>query len=308
MGRYALRRILQMIPVFFIATFLIFIIIRVLPGDPIQAQFGERRIPDNLREAYIDQYNLDESLPMQYVLYMKDLLTGDFGTSIANQQSINDMFKERLPRSLRLASLVIFFETIIGIPVGVWAARHRDSFIDNGILVVTLAVLAMPVFLLAVLAQLYFGLKWGLFPISGIEDGWMSYLLPAVVVAVSSIAINIRVVRATLIETFREDYIRTARAKGANSRRVLGIHALRNSLIPIVTILGVRFGSMIGGLLVTESIFNIPGLGFTIVSAIPQRDNTIIIGFSIFLVMAYMLINFLVDLLYAWLDPRIRYD
>jgi len=297
-----------MIPVFFIATFLIFIIIRVLPGDPIQAQFGERRIPDNLREAYIDQYNLDESLPMQYVLYMKDLLTGDFGTSIANQQSINDMFKERLPRSLRLASLVIFFETIIGIPVGVWAARHRDSFIDNGILVVTLAVLAMPVFLLAVLAQLYFGLKWGLFPISGIEDGWMSYLLPAVVVAVSSIAINIRVVRATLIETFREDYIRTARAKGANSRRVLGIHALRNSLIPIVTILGVRFGSMIGGLLVTESIFNIPGLGFTIVSAIPQRDNTIIIGFSIFLVMAYMLINFLVDLLYAWLDPRIRYD
>lgn len=308
MGRYAIRRILQMIPVFFIATFLIFIIIRVLPGDPIQAQFGERRIPDNLRQAYIDQYNLDESLPMQYVLYMKDLLTGDFGTSIANQQSINDMFKERLPRSLRLASLVILFEAAIGIPVGVWAARHRDSFIDNGILIVTLAVLAMPVFLLAVLAQLYLGLRWGLFPISGIEDGWMSYLLPALVVAVSSIAINIRVVRATVIETFREDYIRTARAKGATERRVLGIHALRNSLIPIVTILGVRLGSMIGGLLVTESIFNIPGLGFTIVAAIPQRDNTIIIGFSIFLIMTYMVINFVVDLLYAWLDPRIRYD
>ncbi len=294
---------------FFIATFLIFMIVRVLPGDPIQANFGERRVPENLRNAYIERYRLDRNVFVQYWLYMKDIFLGfDFGESLATQRPVTEIFLERLPRSATLAALVVTFEASIGIPLGVITSRNRDGFFDSSVLFVTVGMLAVPTFVVAVFSQLVFGLKLGWFPISGLNDGFKSYLLPAIAVAVSSVATDIRLTRASVVDTYREDYIRTARAKGAGDTRVLGIHALRNALIPVITQLGITLGALLGGLLVTESVFQIPGLGFTIVRAVPARDTPILVGISTMLVIAYLVINLIVDLMYAWLDPRIRYE
>lgn len=309
MLRYFIRRVLQLIPVFFITTFIIFVVIRVLPGDPVQAQFGERRIPETLRAAYIERYHFDEPMWKQYFLYMRDVLQFDLGDSIATQRPINDIFWEALPRTASLASMSVFFIALLGIPLGIFSARRKDSVADNTFLVITLVMLAAPVFVLGLLAQLYFGVEWGIFPVAGVQDGWpRSYILPSLIIAVSSTAVTARLMRTTLLETFREDYLRTARAKGLSERRVFNVHALRNALIPVITILAIDLGALLGGTIVTESVFNIPGIGFQITRAIVQRDSTIITGISIFLVMAYLVINLIVDMLYAWLDPRIRYD
>jgi oligopeptide transport system permease protein len=306
--RYFIRRVIQLIPVFFITTFLIFLVVRIIPGDPIQAQFGERRIPENLRNAYIERYHFNEPLWKQYFLYMGDVLRFDLGDSIANQRPINEIFRESLPRTITLASMAVFFQAIIAIPLGIVSARKKDSFFDNSFLVITLVMLAIPPFVLGLLAQIYLGVKWDIFPVAGVNDGLISYVMPALVIATSITAVTARLMRTTLLDTMREDYLRTARAKGLTERRVFTVHALRNAFIPIVTVLAIDLGALLGGTIVTESVFNIPGIGFRITRAIIQRDSTMIVGVSVFLVMAYLVINLIVDLIYAWLDPRIRYD
>jgi oligopeptide transport system permease protein len=308
MFRYFIRRLLQLIPVFFISTFLIFLVIRIIPGDPIQAQFGERRIPDNLRAAYVERYHFNEPLWKQYVLYMKDIFQFDLGDSVANQRPINEIFRESLPRTATLASMSVFFIALFSIPLGIFSARNKDSAADNTFLVMTLIMLSIPPFVLGLLAQLFIGVKWGILPVSGVEDGLKSYILPSLVIATSLMAVDARLMRTTLLDTFREDYLRTARAKGLTERRVFTVHALRNALIPVVTVLAIDLGALLGGTIVTESVFNIPGIGFRITRAVVQRDTTMITGVSIFLVMAYLFINLIVDMVYAWLDPRIRYD
>lgn len=308
MFRYFIRRVIQLIPVFFITTFLIFLVVRIIPGDPIQAQFGERRIPENLRNAYIERYHFNEPLWKQYFLYMGDVLRFDLGDSIANQRPINEIFRESLPRTITLASMAVFFQAIIAIPLGIVSARKKDSFFDNSFLVITLVMLAIPPFVLGLLAQIYLGVKWDIFPVAGVNDGLISYVMPALVIATSITAVTARLMRTTLLDTMREDYLRTARAKGLTERRVFTVHALRNAFIPIVTVLAIDLGALLGGTIVTESVFNIPGIGFRITRAIIQRDSTMIVGVSVFLVMAYLVINLIVDLIYAWLDPRIRYD
>ena len=308
MLRYFIRRLIQLIPVFFITTFLIFLVVRIIPGDPVQAQFGERRVPDNLRAAYEERYHFDEPLVKQYVLYMGDVMRFDLGESVATQRPINEIFREAVPRTMTLATMAVFFQALIAIPMGIFSARRKDSVADNGLLVVSLVMLAIPPFVLGLVAQLYLGVKWDIFPVSGIQDGLYSYVLPALVIATSITAVTYRLMRTTILDTQREDYIRTARAKGMGERRVFTVHALRNALIPVITVLAIDLGALLGGTIVTESVFNIPGIGFLITRAIQQRDNTIITGVSIFLVMAYLIINLVVDMIYAWLDPRIRYE
>ena len=308
MLRYFIRRLIQLIPVFFITTFLIFLVVRIIPGDPVQAQFGERRVPDNLRAAYEERYHFDEPLVKQYVLYMGDVMRFDLGESVATQRPINEIFREAVPRTMTLATMAVFFQALIAIPMGIFSARRKDSVADNGLLVVSLVMLAIPPFVLGLVAQLYLGVKWDIFPVSGIQDGLYSYVLPALVIATSITAVTYRLMRTTILDTQREDYIRTARAKGMGERRVFTVHALRNALIPVITVLAIDLGALLGGTIVTESVFKIPGIGFLITRAIQQRDNTIITGVSIFLVMAYLIINLIVDMIYAWLDPRIRYE
>ncbi len=306
---YAIRRTLQIIPVFFIATFLIFVVVWWLPGDPIQAQFGERTVPENTRAQYEERYHLNEPIHVQYWEYISGIVfKADFGESLRTQRPVRDIFLESFPRTLRLAGLAVLFEALMAIPIGVLAARNRGKWFDNSSLVVTIVLLSIPPFVMLAVLQLVFGVKLRLFPVSGIRDGLWSYVLPAFGIAITTMATTARLMRGSLIDTYREDYIRTARAKGASERRVLSIHALRNALIPVITVLGITLGALIGGTIVTEGIFQIPGVGFQIVRSIPSRDGFVIVGISTILVIVYLLINLIVDLLYALLDPRIRYD
>ena len=307
MGRYLIRRTLQFIPVFFGATFLIFAMVFALPGDPIRALSGERPQPASVREALTERYNLDDPLLVQYGKYIGGVLQGDFGTDFRGRD-VWEIMKERIPRTARLAIIAFGFEIVIGLTAGVLAGLRQKGFMDSLVLVTTLTVISIPIFVLGFLAQIYLGLELGWFPVAGIQRGWYSYLLPGLVLGSVSLAYVARLTRASVVENLRADYVRTATAKGLSRKRVVGVHTLRNSLIPVVTYLGVDLGALMGGAIVTESVFNIPGLGGLVFDAIVRQEGTIVVGVATFLVIVYMVTNLLVDVLYAVLDPRIRYD
>lgn len=307
MGRYIIRRLLQFIPVFIGATFLIFAMVFALPGDPIRALAGERPMPESVRVALTEEYNLDDSLPVQYAKYIGGVVQGDFGTDFRGRE-VTDIMKERIPRTARLALVAFTFELLIGIPAGVLAGIRQKGFFDSLVLVSTLTVIAIPIFVLGFMAQLTFGVRLGWFPVAGVQEGWYSYILPGLVLGSVSLAYVARLTRASLTENLRADYVRTAKAKGLTQRRVTGVHTLRNSLIPVVTYLGVDLGALLGGAIVTESVFNIPGLGNEVFSAIVRQEGTVVVGITTFLVIVFMITNLLVDVTYAVLDPRIRYE
>lgn len=307
MGRYIIRRLLQFIPVFIGATFLIFAMVFALPGDPIRALAGERPMPESVRETLRQEYNLDDSLPVQYVKYIGGVVQGDFGTDFRGRE-VTEIMKERIPRTARLALVAFTFELVVGISAGVLAGIRQKGFFDNLVLVSTLIVIAIPIFVLGFVAQLTFGVRLGWFPVAGIQEGWYSYILPGLVLGSVSLAYVARLTRASLTENLRADYVRTAKAKGLAPRRVTGVHTLRNSLIPVVTFLAVDLGALLGGAIVTESVFNIPGLGNEVFSAIVRQEGTVVVGITTFLVIVYMIINLCVDVMYAVLDPRIRYE
>ncbi len=302
-----IRRTLQFIPVFFGATFLIFAMVFALPGDPIRALAGERPQSESVRNALREEYNLDDPLVVQYVKYIGGVLQGDLGTDFRGRD-VNEIMKDRIPRTAKLAILAFGFEIILGLSAGVLAGLRQKGFADNLVLVTTLTVISIPIFVLGYMAQIYLGLELGWFPVAGIQQGWRSYLLPAIVLGSVSLAYVARLTRASLAENLRADYVRTATAKGLNRRRVVGVHTLRNSMIPVVTYLGVDLGALLGGAIVTEAVFNIPGLGGLVFDSIVRQEGTVVVGVTTFLVIVYMLTNLLVDLLYAVLDPRIRYD
>jgi oligopeptide transport system permease protein len=307
MGRYVIRRLLQFIPVFLGATLLIFTMVFALPGDPIRALAGEKPMSESVRQQLTEQYNLDDPLPVQYVKYVGGVLQGDFGTDFRGRE-VSDIMRERIPRTARLAIVAFTFELIVGVGAGLYAGIRQKGFADSLVLITTLTVISIPIFVLGKLAQLLFGLHWEIFPVIGIQEGWRSYILPGLVLGSVSLAYVARLTRASVVENLRADYVRTAKAKGLSNRRVVGVHTLRNSLIPVVTFLGVDLGALLGGAIVTESIFNIPGLGNAVFSAIVRQEGTVVVGITTFLVIVYMLTNLIVDLMYAVLDPRIRYD
>ena len=215
---------------------------------------------------------------------------------------------ERFPVTVRLTLFAFAFELVLGLLAGVLAGLRRGSFVDNLVLVTTVAVVSIPVFVLGFTAQILFGVKLGWLPIAGLYQGWTSYLLPGMVLGALSLAYVARLTRTSLVENLRADYVRTATAKGMPRSRVVGRHALRNSLIPVVTFLGVDLGALMGGAIVTEGIFNIPGVGQQVFLSIQQQESTVVVGIVTALVLVFILANLLVDVLYAVLDPRIRYD
>jgi ABC-type dipeptide/oligopeptide/nickel transport system permease component len=307
MGRYLIRRLLQFIPVFFGATLLIFIMVWAIPGDPIAALAGDRVLPDTVRDQIRDRYNLDDPLIVQYGKYMGGVFQGDFGDDFRGRP-VTDLLSQRLPITVRLALLAFGFEVVLGIIAGILAGVRKGGFVDNLVLVSTLVVIAIPIFVLGFLAQLLLGVKFGWFPVSGVQRGIFSYLLPAMVLGSVSLAYIARLTRTSLIENLRADYVRTATAKGLSRRRVVGIHTFRNSMIPVVTFLAIDLGSLMGGAIITETIFNIPGLGRAVFDGVQRQEGTVVVGIVTFLVVIYMLANLLVDVLYAVLDPRIRYE
>jgi oligopeptide transport system permease protein len=307
MGRYILRRLLQIIPVFFGATFLIYAMVFAIPGDPIRALSGDRRPSPATVAALQERYNLNDPLPVQYGKYIAGLARGDLGESFRGVD-VSDTLRQRFPVTFRLAIAAFVFELVLGLLAGVLAGLRRGSFLDSLVLVSTTAVISIPIFVLGFVAQLVLGVRFGIFPIAGIQHGWISYVLPGMVLGSVSLAYVARLTRTSLVENLRADYVRTATSKGMPRRRVVGRHALRNSLIPVVTFLGSDLGTLMAGAIITEGIFNIPGIGREVFVAVRNQENTVVVGIVTALVLIFMLSNLIVDLLYAVLDPRIRYE
>jgi ABC-type dipeptide/oligopeptide/nickel transport system permease component len=309
MNRYVIRRLLQMIPVVFGTVILLYLAMYVLPGDPVQALVGERATSEEFRNAVIEKYGLNDPLPVRIGRYLNNLVHFDFGESSVTRQPVWEIIKEKVPVSFRLAIAGSFFLIVLGLTTGMISAVKKYSMADASVTLSAIVLVSIPVFVLGVLLQIM-ALKTkgtlGL-PITGLTT-WKHYILPGFVVASVSMAYVARLQRTTLLETLETDYVRTARAKGLRERRVIFNHAWRNSIIPVVTYLGVDIGTLIGGAILTETVFNIPGLGRQLASSIQSKDNQVVLGISIFVVFVYLVANLIVDLLYAVIDPRIRYD
>jgi oligopeptide transport system permease protein len=308
-GTYIIRRLLQMIPVILGATFLIFAMVFALPGDPLAGKCGERPCPPAYAAAFREKYNLNDPLPIQYGKYLGNLVRGDLGET-ASGIKVSEQLKIRYPITAKLAIMAILFESILGILAGVLTGIKRGGFLDNLVLVATIAIISIPVFVIGGLSQYFLGVKLGLFPVTVTSTNPSVYelALPAMVLGSASLAYVTRLTRTNLTENLRADYLRTAVAKGLTRRRAIGLHAMRNSLIPVVTFIGFDFGALLGGAIVTERIFNIPGIGGYIYNSIRARDGASVVGAVTVLVIVYLFVNLLVDLLYGLLDPRISHD
>ncbi|NUQ97219.1 MAG: ABC transporter permease [Streptomyces sp.] len=309
MGRYVARRLLQMIPVFIGTTLLIFLMVYALPGDPVRGLFGDKGGSPQVIAQLRHQYGLDQPILVQYWHYMKGMIVhADFGTQIASGRPVTDVLGDAFPVTLRLAGLSFLIEMVFGIALGIAAGLRAGRATDNGILLFTLLLISVPVFVLGYILKVVFAfdLNW-LPPNVNDSTNYNELLMPAIVLATASLAYVTRLSRTSIAENLRADYIRTAIAKGLPKRRVVGVHLMRNSLIPVVTYLGSDIGALMGGAVVTEGLFNIQGIGGTIYQSIVRREGTTLVGLVTILVLVYLLANLLVDLLYAVLDPRIRY-
>ncbi|MEU4554878.1 oligopeptide transport system permease protein [Micromonospora violae] len=308
MGRYLLRRLLQLVPVFIGTTFLIYWLVWAVPGDPFAGKCGERRCPDQYIAFMTEKYHLDQNVFVQYANYMKNLLQGDFGQTF-QQREISDIIATAYPNTIKLAVVALAIEAIIGLGAGVLSGLRRNGFIDNLVLVSTLFLIALPVFVVGFVLQWLLGVQWGIIkPTVSSEMRWSELIVPGFVLGSASVAYIARVARTSIAENRRADYVRTAIAKGLPMRRVVGVHLLRNSLIPVVTLLGTDLGALMGGAIVTEGIFGINGIGRQVFRAIITKESATVVGIVVVLVLVYLVMNLLVDLLYAALDPRIRYE
>lgn len=318
MIKYIARRIAQMIPVFIGVTIILFILRSpgIVGGDPIRMITGERAISETLYNQLVEKYGLDQPFYVQYVRYLNDLVHGDLGTSYQKGRSVTSILWGKFPNTLRLALAAILVEMFFGILAGVISAIKRYSFWDVLVTLSTSVLVSLPVFWLGMLLQIFFGLKfkqWGLpyLPLSGMESEQfpdiIHLILPAITLASVSTAYAARIMRSQLLEVMNQDYMRTAAAKGLSGRAVIWNHGMKNAMIPVVTYFGLDLGAMMGGTVLTETVFNWPGVGYEIYTAIGQRDWPIVLGATIIIVFIVMLLNLLVDISYAFLDPRIRY-
>ena len=306
MGAYIVRRLLQMIPVILGTTFLIYVMVFSL-GDPTVGRCGERACPDAYVAAFRARYNLDEPLLVQYVLYLGQLVQGDLGTNFYGNAVIRELVV-RWPTTLKLAFIAVVFESVIGIIAGILAGIRKGRFLDYLVLVSSLVVISIPVFVIGGLAQLIFGIRIPIFPVTATQGSWYQLILPGLVLGAFSVAYIARLMRASLVENLRADYVRTARAKGLGNSRVVGVHTLRNSLIPVITYIGYDLGNLMGGAVVTERIFNINGIGGFLFRSINAKDGVSVVGTIVCLVLVYLLANLIVDVMYGVLDPRIVND
>lgn len=304
---YILRRILQVIPVFFGATLLIYFMVFAMPGDPIAALFGDRPPNPAVLEAIRAQYHLDDPFVVQYFYYITGVLRGDLGTTFSGQ-SVAEVLARTLPVTARLAIMAIAIEFTLAIIIGTVSALRKGGVFDNTALVVALIFVALPIFVLCFLSQYFLAIQLGWFrPTVGAQSDWGDLILPALVLAFSLYATSMRLMRGSVIDTLNQDWVRTAYSKGLPRRRVIPVHVLRNSLIPVITNSATAFGVLLVGATVTEGIFNVPGVGNTLFQAVLRQENVTVVSFVTVFVILYLLVNLFVDLLYGLLDPRIRY-
>jgi peptide/nickel transport system permease protein len=312
--RYILQRLFFIIPVALIVCFLTFMVIHLVPGDPARVLLGPEATPDTVA-ALRQQLGLDKPLLVQFGLWFWQLLHGNLGQSIQLQQPVLDSIIQRLPITAELGISSLLLSLVLAFPLGIYSATHRNSWLDWVVNVLTLISTAIPSFVLGLLLILIFAVNIRFFP----PGGYVSFsddplgnmrdlILPMITLSLGTVAVNMRQIRANMIEVLSQDYIRTARSKGLPERRVQYIHALRNAVIPVITIVGLQVGAIIGGTFVVETIFLWPGIGQLAVTSILAKDYPMVQGVVLLSAFLYMLANLLVDVCYAVLDPRIRFE
>jgi ABC-type dipeptide/oligopeptide/nickel transport system permease component len=302
--QYLVRRLLQSILVVLGVSVIVFVLVRMTPGDPVRSYLGETATDEQV-ETYRRYLGLDEPLPVQYGLFLKRAATGDLGTSLFYREPAAKVVVEHLPATLLLSVTALIFALLLAVPLGVLSAVNRDSPWDYAGMTVALLGQSIPAFVLGLILMFAFAVKWQIFPTAG-YGAWQHLVLPTVTLGAYIAGLFTRLIRSGMLEVLGEDYIRTARAKGLTGRIVLYRHAFRNMAIPLVTIMGLQFGTLLGGAVVVETVFSWPGIGTVAVTAIGARDyalvQTVVLIASVF----FVVINIMVDLLYAFIDPRVR--
>lgn len=306
MYQYILRRLLLTIPVVFGVSLIVFGIIRLLPGDPARALAGVTATPEYIEQVR-DRYGLNDPIHVQYGRFVAGLVTGDLGTSVFSRRPVTTEIAERFPRTLILASISLFIATIVGVSAGIISATRRNSIFDNTSMFIALVGVAAPVFWLALMLQLLFSVQLRWLPATGMGS-WLHLVLPSITLGMASAALMARITRSSMLDVLKQDFITTARAKGLAERVVVYKHALKNALIPVVTVLGLQFGILLGGAVLTETVFAWPGVGRLLVDAILRRDYPVVQGTVMLLALLFVFINLIVDVIYAYLDPRIHYQ
>jgi len=304
---YLGRRLLQVIPVFLGATLLLYAMVFLRPGDPVSALGGERGLPEAVQEQIRAEYNLDQPFIVQYLLFLRGVVTLDFGVDFRGRE-ITEVIANAFPVTIQLALMALAIEAVLGIGFGLIAGMRKGGIFDGTALVVSLFFIAVPTFVVGFVMQIVVGVQLGWLPVTaGRDPDFVSLLMPAFVLAAVSFAYVLRLTRTSVAENLSADYVRTARARGLTRTQVTGRHVLRNSLIPVVTFLGADIGALMSGAIITEGIFNINGVGGTLYDAIIRGESVTVVSLTTVLVLVYIAANLLVDLLYAALDPRIRY-
>lgn len=305
MFRYFVMRLLGLVPTMFLVTVCVFFFVHLLPGDPAQLAAGPEADEETVRMVR-ERLGLDRPLPEQFVLFVKKTVTGDFGISIRSQRPVIDEVADRFGPTLLLTVAAMVWAVAFGLLIGIVSAVKRGRWPDRLGMAFAVSGISMPPFALGILLMEVFSVWLGWFPTVGAES-WRHYVLPSITLGAGVAAVMARFTRSALIEVLSEDYVRTARAKGLPARQVLSRHALRNALIPVVTMMGLQFGFLLGGSIVVEKVFNWPGMGRLLVDAVEMRDYPVMQTCVLLFSMEFLLINLAVDLLYGWLNPSIRY-
>ncbi len=303
--RFALQRIVMMVPVLFIVSVVVFLMVHLTPGDPVRLMMGKSGASAEEVESVRNQLGLNDPLPVQYVHFMSDLLTGNL-KSIRTQQPVVQEFMDRFPKTLELTILALIVATVLGFVLGIVAATHQNSWVDSLTMVISLLGVSVPGFWLALILVFIFAISLDWLPATGTQ-GIRSLILPVTVLAVEQIALIARLVRANMVEVLRDDYVRTARAKGLRERSVLTGHALRNALLPSITLLGLNFGYLLAGAVIVETIFARPGIGRLIVEGILNKDFPLVQGAILLTAVVYLIVNLITDISYGLVDPRVRH-
>ena len=313
MKQYILSRLMQLIPVLLLTSVAVFMLIRLIPGDPAHVIAGAEATPEQL-EAVRIQLGLDQPLPVQYVIWLGRVLRGDLGKSVISDLPVTKIIAQKVPVTVELTIAALLFSLMLAAPLGILSAVWPRSWVASGTFWWNALAMAVPTFWLGILLMLFFGLQLKVLPTSGYVPFFSDPLkalrflvLPALTLGAHVSAVLARFLRSALLDTLHQDYVRTARAKGLVERQVVLGHVLKNALIPVVTMLGLQFGAFMGGAVITEALFDYPGMGRMMLQAILTRDYTLIQGTILFIVSAFVLINLVTDIVYAFLDPRIRY-
>jgi peptide/nickel transport system permease protein len=310
MGQYIARRLVQMIPVVFGITLILFFMLRLIPGDPASVMLGERAT-DAAVARINHELGLDQPIYVQYGYFLRELATLNLGTSIKYQVPVATLLGQRLLVSLSVVGVTLVLTTVIAFPLGVLAALKKDSLIDNVVRSIFVVLMLMPSFWVGILLIIFFSVQLGLFPVSGYGSGLLDTLhhlfLPALTIALAITPVLVRALRSSILDALSADYVRTARAKGLRERAVITAHVLRNALIPAITLLGLSIGSLMGGTVILEKVFALPGAGALLIDSIGARDYPVVQAATMVFATMVILVNLLTDIVYSFLDPRVRY-